>query len=482
MLVIIIAKMSIMPNKKTLNFIKFILIFFLLLAVSMPSIYADVKPPAAETASVQTTDGDAVKDSDSSSVLSSLYAKYAVLLDADTGRVLLGKNETQAAPNASTTKIMTCIIALEYGDAKLCCTTSKYAASMPDVQLNAASGEVFVLHDLLYSLMLKSHNDTAVIIAENVACNYIFHVRLGQLEDTGALLSGKDFTFIPEGGFDSSFLSNITTEQSKLLVSVFTGLMNEKATQLGCTDTHFITPNGLDAEDENGVHSTTARDLATIMSYCIQNPEFLSITETPSYSFTSQKRDSSGALSGSGKSYAVSNANAFLNMYENIISGKTGFTGDAGYCYICAYKDSDRTFVVALLACGWPNNKTYKWHDAKQLLNWARQHCMPSDILGDDFRLKDIRIGNGLSDHSGVCIHETLSMLLADTEQVNVVINVPEYMEAPVTSGQQVGDVSVYINDLLYKTVPAYATDNVIRKDFLYYLKQTANRLLFVDK
>lgn len=481
MLVIIIAKMSIMPNKKTLNFIKFILIFFLLLAISLPSIYADTKPADAETAA-QTTAADSAKDLDSSGVLSSLYARYAVLLDADTGRVLLGKNETQAAPNASTTKIMTCIIALEYGDADLCCTTSKYAASMPDVQLNAASGEVFILHDLLYSLMLKSHNDTAVIIAENVACNYIFHVRSGQLEDTGELLSGKDLAFVPDGGFDSSFLSSITTEQSKLLVSVFTGLMNQKAVLLGCTDTHFITPNGLDAEDENGVHSTTAKDLATIMSYCIQNPEFLSVTQTPSYSFTSQKRDTAGALSGSGKSYAVSNANAFLNMYENIISGKTGFTGDAGYCYICAYKDSDRTFIVALLACGWPNNKTYKWHDAKQLLNWARQHCMPSDIISADFRMNDIRIGNGLSDHSGVCIQETLSMLLSDTDQVNVVVNVPEYMEAPVSAGQQVGDVSVYINDSLYQTIPAFATDDVIRKDFFYYLKQAANRLLFIDK
>ena len=55
-------------------------------------------------------------------------------------------------------------------------------------------------------------------------------------------------------------------------------------------------------------------------------------------------------------------------MYDNIISGKTGFTGDAGYCYVCAYKDNDRTFIVALLACGWPDNKTYKWSDAKHLL------------------------------------------------------------------------------------------------------------------
>ena len=87
------------------------------------------------------------------SVPDSLYAKYAVLLDGDTGRVLYGKNEETAAPMASTTKIMTCILALEYAPPEMKCVTSPYAASMPDVQLNAVSGEIFSLNDLLYSLM-----------------------------------------------------------------------------------------------------------------------------------------------------------------------------------------------------------------------------------------------------------------------------------------------------------------------------------------
>ena len=110
------------------------------------------------------------------SVPDSLYAKYAVLLDGDTGRVLYGKNEETAAPMASTTKIMTCILALEYAPPEMKCVTSPYAVSMPDVQLNAVSGEIFSLNDLLYSLMLKSHNDTAVIIAENVALNYLYNI------------------------------------------------------------------------------------------------------------------------------------------------------------------------------------------------------------------------------------------------------------------------------------------------------------------
>ena len=108
-----------------------------------------------------------------------LHAKYAVLLDGDSGRVLYGKNEDTPAPMASTTKIMSCVIALEYGLKEMTCTTSTYADSMPDVQLNAKKGETFTLNDLLYSLMLKSHNDSAVIIAENTACYYIYQVQSG---------------------------------------------------------------------------------------------------------------------------------------------------------------------------------------------------------------------------------------------------------------------------------------------------------------
>ena len=154
-------------------------------------------------------------------------------------------------------------------------------------------------------------------------------------------------------------LKTLSTENSKMLVHLFASLMNEKARQLGCENTYFITPNGLDAQDETGVHSTTPKDLAVIMSYCIKNTDFLSVTQARNHSFTSSKITDNGSVSSSYKSYSVSNANAFLDMYDNIISGKTGFTGDAGYCYICAYQSDGRTLIVALLSCGWPNSRKY---------------------------------------------------------------------------------------------------------------------------
>ena len=169
-----------------------------------------------------------------------LFATAACLMDGDTGRVLFGKRETDPMAMASTTKIMTCILALENGQEQTVATASAKAAAAPKVHLGVREGEQFLLGDLLYSLMLESHNDTAAAIAEHVA---------GTRE-------------------------------------AFADMMNQKARDIGCRDTFFITPNGLDAEDEKGVHHTTARDLALIMRYAIRSETFLKITQTREYSFT----------------------------------------------------------------------------------------------------------------------------------------------------------------------------------------------------
>lgn len=177
-----------------------------------------------------------------------LYAQSAVMMDADSGRVLFEKNGYEQKAMASTTKIMTCILALENGEPDEIVEASEYAAKQPKVHLGVREGEQFYLKDLLYSLMLESHNDSAVMIAEKV------------------------------GG---------TTE-------AFADMMNAKAKEIGCHDTHFITPNGLDAVDEKGKHSTTARDLAVIMSYCItKSPAkeaFLEVTGRENYQFTDVKK------------------------------------------------------------------------------------------------------------------------------------------------------------------------------------------------
>ncbi len=110
-------------------------------------------------------------------------------------------------------------------------------------------------------------------------------------------------------------------------------------------DTHLITPSGLDAADGGGEHATTAADLARIMRYCVsespRREEFLEITQTRSYSFSNKE---------GSRSFSCQNHNAFMDMMEGVVSGKTGFTSAAGYCYVCALESEGRLFIVARLA------------------------------------------------------------------------------------------------------------------------------------
>jgi len=241
-----------------------------------------------------------------------LYAGAAVLMDAMTGRVLYEKNGYEQKAMASTTKIMTCIVALEYGNLNELVTVSAYAASMPNVKLGVRNGEQFLLKDLLYSLMLESHNDVAVAIAEHVAGS----------------------------------------------VEAFAALMNQKARDIGAYNTNFVTPNGLDA---NG-HYTTAADLALIGAYAIKNNKFVEITNTASYTFSNN---------AGTRSFNVNNKNSFLNQMDGAFGIKTGYTGQAGYCFVGALKRDGKVLVSVVLGSGWPPNKTNKWSDTKKLMNYG---------------------------------------------------------------------------------------------------------------
>lgn len=358
-----------------------------------------------------------------------LYAQSAVLMDADSGRILFSKNGQTERANASTTKIMTCILALEYGGLDDVVTASSYAASQPKVHLGVTAGETFHLRDLLYSLMLESHNDAAVIIAESV---------------------GKS-------------------------VEGFADMMNEKAKEIGCMYTYFITPNGLDAADDKGAHHTTAEDLARIMKYCImdspQKEMFLEITRTPNYQFT----DCSGK-----RSYSCTNHNAFLQMMDGALSGKTGFTADAGYCYVGALKRDDRTFIVALLACGWPNNKTYKWADTKTLMKYGLENYQYRDIW-QEADVGSIKVVQGIDDKHPFDTTTEIRlkvagddkdwrMLLKEEEQVKVVWKAEKVLEAPVTKGQKCGEVQYLLDGSLLRCYDIVTTRTVKAKDTKWYI------------
>ena len=372
-----------------------------------------------------------------------LYSKYSVLIDSDSGRILSGSNETTAVSMASTTKIMTLIIALENCDKNFVATTSAYAASMPDVQLNSITGEQFVLDDIYYSLMLESHNDSAVIIAENVAY-YL-------LCKNPALRS--ETPFISNYNYDSSFLSEIDREQSEKLVYIFTDLMNEKADDILLVDTYYITPNGLDAEDDYSFHHTTAYDLAKTMAYCINNDEFLRITQTVSKTFS----DTTGK-----HTYQLNNKNRLLNPENGVISGKTGFTNKAGYCYVCAYKENDRTLCIALLACGWPPNKNYKWSDANYLIALGKKYNKQK-YFNCEYTFY-IPVSKGKHSFCELIPDSAVEFLACDDDSVNIQIDIPETLTAPVNSAQIYGTINIYVNDEPARSINLKAKQSIPKK------------------
>ena len=170
-------------------------------------------------------------------------------------------------------------------------------------------------------------------------------------------------------------------------------------------------------------------------------------------------------------------------MYDNIISGKTGFTGDAGYCYVCAYRCDGRTFIVALMACGWPNNKTYKWKDTRKLLDYARNTYYPSEIVSKDMQPDDIIVENGNPSvlHLKIENNNGFTALLSQDDKVNVSIHI-QTLSAPVLSGETVGEVRAYINDEKIYSLPITAANTIKEKNYVFYLKQLLKRLIFIDK
>lgn len=369
-----------------------------------------------------------------------LFATAACLMDGDTGRVLFGKRETDPMAMASTTKIMTCILALENGQEQTVATASAKAAAAPKVHLGVREGEQFLLGDLLYSLMLESHNDAAVMIAETIG---------GSVEE-------------------------------------FASLMNEKAAAIGCTDTHFVTPNGLDASDAGGDHHTTAADLARIMRYCVwispKAAQFLAVTQTRSYTFWDLEKKNM---------FNCYNHNALLDQMDGAVSGKTGFTAKAGYCYTGALERDGKRLIVSLLACGWPSHKNYKWADAAKLLNYGLESYMYRDVLDHSWNPGQIEVADGVYDgmlqvkssarltltSPALDPARSLPALLKETEIPEKDIFLPELLKAPVKKGEKVGSVTYSIDGILLAEYPVYAAETIEKIDYGWCMEKVAERL-----
>lgn len=351
-----------------------------------------------------------------------LNAKAAVIMDAESGKILYEKSKDQKMPNASTTKILTCLYILKHCDLDQMAEVSKNAAMQPKVRLGVREGEKYKVKDLLYGLMLESYNDCAVVLAEHA-----------------------------EGS-----------------VEKFEKRMNQMAENIGTLNTHFVTPNGLDGIDKKGRHETTAQDLAKIMARCIKNQQFLEITQTKQYTFTDGSRK---------RRFICNNHNALLSSMQGVISGKTGYTSKAGYCYVGAVKQKNMTMTFSVLASGWPPHKTYKWKDVRKLVQYATDHYARREIIADTSKIKEISIKNGLKEKVLLKTGNLkAAFLVKKTDKIKIESILPSFIDAPVKEGQKVGEIKYLINGKSQKSVPIYTKQSVKQKDYWYYFEKIIQR------
>lgn len=227
-----------------------------------------------------------------------LNARAAIVIDAKTHRILFDRNARDILPMASTTKILTSLVAIKYGNLDQKIKISSQAASVRGSKVGYKKDEEISLRELIYGLMFKSGNDAAIAIAEGIA---------GSIEE-------------------------------------FCDLMNEYAKEIGILDSHFESPHGLDSQN----HYSTAYDLSILTSKTKQIDFFNELSKTKQYTDT-------------GFSRSYQNINKILYMVPQATGTKTGYTGQAGKCLVSSFNMGDNNEIIVVVLNCTPRWKSSEW-------------------------------------------------------------------------------------------------------------------------
>lgn len=353
---------------------------------------------------------------------SSITSGAVLIMEESTGKIIYEKNAYERMFPASTTKIMTAILALENCNLDDTATASEYAVmSIPSGYTNAniQVGETLTIKDLLYSLMVTSANESAIILGEHI--------------------SGSE--------------------------EAFCWLMNDRAKELGCKDTHFVNPNGIHKDD----HYSTAYDLALMAKHAMQNDTFRQIVKTTEFSLPSTD-------SYSGVERHFYNTNNLIRpdtswYYEYATGIKTGFTSQAGNCLVASAEKDGVSYITVVLNAPvrYENGKTIsaRYLDTTNLFEYAFNNYSFKQLKTANDLIKSIDIENGKKKEN------SLNLLIASDVNalVNIdsnsnfepEINIKENLNAPIKKGDIVGSVTYKIDGLKY-TADLIAGNNVEAK------------------
>ena len=407
-------------NEPTTKQIKSFLIFTILLLVSILTLlfntnfsYAEDLIDSGILQNTENTTNDNLK----------IYSDAVILIENQTGKTLYEKNSEQKMYPASTTKILTAILSIEKGNLNDKVTVSKTAIAQMKPGYTSAylsEGEIISVEDLLKVLLINSANDASNVLAEYIS-----------------------------GSIDS-----------------FVTLMNEKSKELGCTNTHFVTTNGL--HDDN--HYTTAKDLAIIARYCMQNETFRKIV--------SMKKCVIPATNKSNERI-YKNTNDLINptsgyYYKSCIGIKTGFTSEAKNCLISACsKNGLQVIAVVLGASITENHKSARYVDSKTLYDYTYSNYSIQNIAKASSVIETIEVKNATDETKSLDLklEKDLNVLVnnKDKENIKTEIVLKDNISAPIATNSVVGSITYIVGADKY-TINLLASHDVEKKENIIWI------------
>lgn len=349
-----------------------------------------------------------------------INSRAAIVYDRVSKEIIYGKEEKTKKKMASTTKIMTATIVLENSKLTDTLQVSKKSAGIGGSRLGLKTGDKITVGDLLYGLMLCSGNDAAVALAEHV----------------GESIEG------------------------------FSDMMNKKAQELGMTNTHFVTPHGLD----NDEHYTTAYELACLTDYALKNKTFTNIVGTKNYTVT---------INGRAKN--ISNTNELLGSLDGVYGVKTGFTNGANRCLVTSCKRGNLDIITIVLGA---DTKKFRTQDSIKLINYACENYETVDIkdtIEKEFdkwkqeNLNKIYINKGqkagLELEMQIPENTNITIRKSQKESINVNINSLYFLEAPINRMAIIGNLCVKVGGEEKIAINIVSKEEIKKKDVKDYFK-----------
>ena len=348
-----------------------------------------------------------------------LYSEAAIIMDTETEQILYQKNIDKKMYPASTTKILTAIIAIEKCNLEDIVTATNSAISQVPSGYSSAyisDGEEMTVKDLLTVFLVHSANEAGYILAEHC--------------------SGS--------------------------VEAFSNLMNEKAQEIGCKNSHFLNPSGI----HNDNHYTTAYDLCLIANYCMKNNTFRNIVSMPKCTIDPTKKK---------KKRVYTNTNSLLNSnsqyyVENCIGIKTGYTKEAGNCLVSCFNKNNIEIICVVLGAGnIGNSDASRFIDSKNLFNYTYSNFDKKKIVNKNDVIQNIEISNATKEtkNLNLIIENDITALVNLNDDIpNPTISLNDNISAPIEANTQLGTVTYHINGIEYKQ--NILAETTVKKDFTF--------------